>query len=219
VGGGKNNGAVQASKKISQHSTWNATQMSIRNQQLADILCEELGVSQGPIENPSLPLVSDNYLTIPQGRPENAIKILIKAKSGMSSLAELKEAINIASENNDKEDITDRNFSYNLDALEYLGLGYKVDDIFTLSDTGFELFREDESIDYGLLELCFTASLIRSGLNINIINRIKRENKPDCRDEAIEAFSIIFPDFSDITLGHRVSGILTWAKYIQERNN
>jgi hypothetical protein len=220
VGGGKNNGAVHASKKFSQHSAWNGQQMTIRNQELANILCEELGIKEGKIESPLNPIISDSYLTLPQGRPENAIKILKKAHSGMSSLAELKEAINITPDNSGKEDITDRNFNYTIDALEYLGLGYKVDEIFTLSDTGSEIYREDDSIDFGLLELCFTASLIRSGLKINLINKIKHENRSECQQEVFEAFSIIFPEvYTEKTLNHRVSCILTWAEYIRENIN
>ena len=218
VGGGKNNGAVQASKKFSQHSTWNATRVAIRSQELADILCEELGVTKGLIDNPQQPKLKDTFLVIPQGRPENAIKILLKAKTGMYSYVELNESINSPSGLSDKENFTDRNFQYNLEALEYLGLGYRGDDSqFTLSDTGNEIFSPDGNIDYDLLDLCFTAALIRSGLSIKTINKIKYGKKIDNKKEVLAAFSIIFEGLSDKTLGHRVTAIFSWAKYIQDR--
>ena len=214
AGGGKNNGAVMASKKLTQYTKWGSLELLTRNQQLADILCDELGVVKGQIGTPQQSIFDQGFLTIPQGRPESAMKVLLKANSGMTSMEELKESL-IGVDNVDLT-LTDRNFAYTLESIEYLGLGYRVDDIFTLSDMGREVVDLNGDIDKGLLRICLTASLLKSGLGIQMINKIKSNASVQDKTELRTALSILFPELSEVTLGHRIAGLFSWAKYIGE---
>ena len=213
AGNGKNNSSVKASKKLKQFSSWDKENIELRNQQFFDLLCSYLGLKNSVVSLAKGTLDYNEIKVIPQGRPDTSIKILNLVAKGMTSFDELKDSL--STDIQDNSSITDRNLAYSLESLEYFNLGYRVEkeNTFLLSDTGKELVLDNGDIDKSLLYLCFTASLLKSGLSITTINKIKTNSSSKDKNEVKNAIQAIFSDFKEVTLDHRISALYSWSRF------